>query len=392
MSVRLQRAQRAIAVMFFNLGFGYANWLARIPAVRDRLALDDRELGFVLLAAGLGAWVAFAMAPSLVRRFGTRGVGTLGSMAYGVLIALPAVAPSGPLAAAGLFAAGWFNGLMDVALNAQAMAVERARGRPILAALHGAFSLGSFGGAAAGAAAAALGWPVGVHLGGVGVVLLSTSYLAGRTLLDDPPPVPPLAGRFRPPTALLLLGGVALCSAVGEGAMAEWTGIYLRDVLHASLGAAASAYTAFSLAMVTGRLWGDALVARLTPGRTLVGCGLFAAAALALGLCAERPAGFTTACLGVGVGLCLVVPVVLRSATSLPHVPEATALSVVATLGYGGYLLGPPVLGIVSHRFGMRVAMASVVGALLVLAVLGSRLRPAVAASSGACGAGDGAA
>ena len=380
MQLRLRRAQRAIAVLFFNLGFGYANWLARIPAVRERLGLNDQELGLVLLAPGVGALVAFAMTPALMRRYGTRAVGTVGATTYGVLMVLPAIAPSGPWAAAGLFAAGWFNGLMDVALNTQAVAVERARGKPILAALHGAFSLGSFAGAAAGGAAAALDWPVGLHLGGVGLASLAISWASGRALLNDPPSVPTVGGGFWPPRALLVLGAVALCSAVGEGAMAEWTGIYLHDVLHASMGAAASGYTAFSLAMVTGRLCGDAVVHRLAPKRALMACGLFAAAALGAGVCTDSPRGFIAACLGVGVGLCLVVPIVLRSATSLPRVPEATALSVVATLGYGGYLMGPPVLGLISHRFGMRVAMGTVVGALLLLAAFGARVRPSPAA------------
>ena len=381
---RLRAAQCGIAVMFFNLGFGYANWLARIPAVRERLALNDQELGLMLLMAGVGALVAFRMAPALLRRHGTRLVGTLGSSMVGLLVALPAVAPTGLWAGAGLWVLGWFNGIMDVALNAQAVQIERELKRPILAALHGCFSLGGFCGGAVGALAATYDLDPAVHLGALGVVLLALSLAAGRVLLRDEAAATAAAQATRgkrPPAALILLGTIAFCSSIGEGAMADWTAVYLRDVLHTSMGLAATGYAVFSLAMVVGRLVGDRVATKANPRTLLTGCGLIAATSLGLGLYASAPAGFAAATLGVGAGLSLVIPVVLRAAVTVPGIGQAQALSIMATLSYGGFLLGPPIIGFVSNHFGLTAGMAVVVGASALLSVLARAVRPAANAA-----------
>jgi hypothetical protein len=359
----LRAARRGVATLFFGLGFAYANWLARMPAVRDHLQLNDRQLGLLLLSSGIGALVAFRMASFFLRVFDSRVVAAVGCAVFGQLLFVPAWTPHPLVAAVALFVAGWFNGLMDVAINSQAVDVEHRLQKPILASLHGFFSLGGLAGASCGALAAALDISPPVHLFAVGFLQALGSWWAGTNLLPDEVRygAPKGEKKTKPPRALYFLGSIAFCSAVGEGGMAEWTAIYMRDALHTSMGMAGVGYALFSLAMVISRLVGDGLTRATQPTVLLARSGTLAAVGLAFGLAFQTPWTFCLGLLATGMGLAMVVPVVLRLAIRVPNVRAAQALSKISTIGYCGFLFGPPLIGLWSESFSLRSGLFLIV-------------------------------
>jgi len=236
----LRSARVSVAVVFFIHGLLVSNWLARIPAVQADLRLTSGVLGLALLGASGGAFAAIFGIPRLLIRFGSARVTTWSSFGLCAVLALPALATSAALLAAALVLYGAMAGAMDVAMNTQAVDVERAYRRPVMVAFHALFSFGGMTGAAMGGLAAARGIRPLPHLVGIGITLAVATFFATRRLLpDDPealaaPPEFSLAA-IRP---LVPLGTIAFCILLGEGAMADWGAVYLTDVLGTAAGIA----------------------------------------------------------------------------------------------------------------------------------------------------------
>ena len=364
----------AVSVVFFVNGFILAHWVARIPAVAGRLGLGEGQVGVVLLGMAVGALVAFPVAGRLITAFGSRSVTVAFGLAYALAMPLLALAPSLPLLFGALVLFGAANGGMDVAMNAQGVEVERGVSRPILGSLHGFFSLGGFAGAALGGGVAALGLAPLAHFGLVAIVSLVSVLATARALTPDAPweedKKEEGAPAFSlPPRALWGLGAVAFCAAVGEGAMADWSALYLSGSLATSAGTAALGYAVFSLAMLAGRFAGDPMVARFGAVAMVRAGGLVAVLGLGLGLLVNTPSAAMVGFGAVGLGLSVVAPLVYGTAGNHPSIPRGPAVAAVATMGYSGFLAGPPVLGFVAQASSLRLALAAVVvlGAAMVL-------------------------
>ncbi|HLL83488.1 MAG TPA: MFS transporter, partial [Longimicrobium sp.] len=258
-------ARFAVATIFFVNGAGIANWVVRIPAVRDGLHLTTGTLGVALLGMSVGALLAMPFVGWLVARFGSRPLTFASALAFLAALPLPALAPSLPLLAAGLVVLGASSAALGVSMNAHAVLVERRYDHPIMSSFHALFSLGGMAGSASGGALAALGLRPLPHLMLMAAVLAALSLVAlARLLPREADALGQHGPAFaRPSRTLLALGAMAFCVLLGEGAMADWTAVYLRDVLGTGPGLAAAGYGAFSLAMASGRLAGDALGRRL---------------------------------------------------------------------------------------------------------------------------------
>lgn len=273
---------------------------------------------------------------------------------------LPALAPSFAALVAALLLLGASNGLMDVAMNAQAVEVERRHRGPILASFHGMFSLGGLIGASLGALAADRALSPAAHLFAVAAVLAVAVTAAG-------------APAERRSTRLLLLGLIAFCSSIGEGAMANWSAVYLRDELHTTAAVAATGYAVFSLAMLLGRFSGDGLTQRFGPERLVRAAALVVAAGLGAALLVNVPIALLVGFGCVGAGLSVVVPLVFRAGASAPGVAPGRALSTLATLSYGGFLVGPPAIGLLADLLTLRGGLVLVVALVLVIVALADR-------------------
>lgn len=371
-------ARAAVATVFFVNGAAAASWLVRIPAVQERMRLDEGALGLALLGVAVGALVAMPWVGRLVARHGSRPVTRVAAIAFGATLALPALAPTPVILTLALVAFGAGIGALDVAMNAQAATVERRYGRPIMSGFHALFSLGGLVGAGIGGLVASRQVGPAAHLAGAALVAGLVATAATRRMLPAsadaaPGHMPPA----RPRGALLALGIAAFCVLLGEGAMADWSAVYLRDVAGAGPGVAAAGYAAFSLAMAAGRFAGDALTLRVGPallvraGGALAALGL--ASALAFGGSWAGMMGFGA----VGAGLSIAFPLVLAAAAALPGLTAGPAIATVSTFGYAGFLAGPPLIGFVAEAITLRGGLAVVVvTSLIVVGLAGALRRP----------------
>src|SRR5215468_2994986 len=263
-------ARRAVSICFLLNGLVLASWLPHIPELKSRLALSDGRLGFLLLAMAVGAVAALPTAGWLIARFGSGAVTRVSAAALSLAVTLPMVSPGVVASAAALAVLGICNAVLDVAMNAQAVLVEKDYGRPIMSSFHALFSLGGLLGAGGASLAMVAGLNAITHLALVALLGLAAIVLAAPHLVPTSrSPGLAQAGFVVPPAAFLSLGLLAFCALLVEGAIGDWSAVYLRDSLGTSAAIAAMGFAAFSLAMALGRLAGDALARRLGGPRLL---------------------------------------------------------------------------------------------------------------------------
>jgi len=376
----MREARVALTFVFLADGAMVGSWASRIPAVKDGLGLTTSQLGVALFAMSLGALVSMPLAGWLDQRVGSARIALVALLGGGSSLWLAGLAGSlGALVGAlALFGAGF--GAVNVAGNAQGIALERAYGRSILSSFHAAFSAGGLIGAAAGGLAAARGVEPPAHFAAVAVTLALVAFGAGRLLPRADVGCETFA-LVRPPRALLLLGCAAFFTLLAEGAAADWSAVYLRGSLGSTAAFAALGYTAFSLAMVASRLAGDRLDETIGPAALAGGGGVVSAvglaAALAIGTTPAALVGFAA----MGAGLGVMVPVIFRTAGTTPGVTPGIGIAAVSTIGFLGFLAGPPAIGIAADVIGLRAALAVVVVASVLAAglswrVIAARHRP----------------
>ena len=387
----MRAARITIALFFFGDGLLLGSWAARIPAVQRHTDLTNARLGIALFAASIGALLAMPLAGWLAGRIGSRDVTVVALLVGSAALAGASLADGLAGLAASLFGFGAGFGAINVAANAQGLALERLYGRPILSSFHAAFSSGGLVGAGLGAFVAAIGVGPRPHLAALAAALVAFALVARARLL---PPESDAAGPTvtiaRPPRTLLVLGAAAFCTMLAEGAAADWSAVYLSHTVGAAAGVAALGYTTFSLAMVVSRTYGDRLNARLGPVSLVRGGGALAALGLAAALLAGSAPAALAGFAAMGFGLGVVVPVLFRAAGSTPGVPAGIAVAAVSTIGWFGFLAGPPAIGFAAGAVGLRGALGLVVVATALLALLArgaGGARAAEAAQKTAAGA-----
>ncbi|MFF3457534.1 MFS transporter [Streptomyces sp. NPDC002730] len=377
----LSPLRTALTVFFALDGFIFAGWVVRIPAIKQQTGSSASDLGLALLGVSAGAVVTMTLTGRLCRRFGSHPVTVVSGALLALSIALPPLTHSALALGLVLLVFGAAYGGINVAMNSAAVDLVAAMRRPVMPSFHAAFSLGGMIGAGLGGLVAGGLSPTAHLLGLTGIGLLVTAA-AGRVLLRRPAPVTErttavpgprrLQGRTR--QLVVLFGVIALCTAYGEGAMADWGALHLEQDLHAHPGIAAAGYSFFALAMTAGRLSGTALLERLGQTRTLVAGGTTAAAGMVLGALAPTVwlalLGFAV----TGLGLANIFPVAVARAGALAGPGGVAAAS---TLGYGGMLLGPPAIGFLADWFSLPVALTTVAALAAGAALIGYSARNA---------------
>ncbi len=366
----MTRTRLAIALFFFADGLVIGSFAARLPALQHQTGLTAAHLGLALFASSLGALVSMPVAGRLCERNGSRVVCLASLLVSCCALVLVSLADSLLSLALPLFAFGVGFGGLNVAENAQALLLEPRYGRPILSSFHAVFSTGGLIGAAFGAIAAGLAVGARANLTAVAISLAVAGLVADRALLRERTRGAGQARFVRPPKAVLVLGLAAFCCFLAEGAAADWSAVYLSRSAGAGQAVAALGYTTFSLAMIGSRLYGDGLNRRIGAGTMVRLAALLAAAgigvALAVGSVAAGLVGFAA----MGAGLGVIVPVLFRAAGNTPGISASAGIAAVSTVGWLGFLAGPPAIGLVSAAVGLRAALGIVVVAILVLAWL----------------------
>lgn len=366
--------QAATRIAFFVAGLGIAAWAPLVPYAKLRMALDDGALGLLLLCLGAGSILAMPLSGALASRFGCRRV--LISAVLLVAFMLPALATAAhlPLLGLALFVFGAGIGSLDCVINIQAVIVERASGRSMMSGFHGLFSLGGIAGAAGASGLLMLGaTPLLATLVVVAILLAAMAWAASGLL--------PYAGKgegpaFAIPHGIVLFIGV-LCFVVflAEGAMLDWSAVFLTDLRRVDAAYAGLGYAAFASTMTIGRLTGDRFVHRLGPQRIIVWGGLCAAAGLVLATLAPSwlagLAGFAL----VGAGCSNIVPVLYTAIGRQNAMPEHIAVPAISTLGYAGILVGPAAIGAIAQVASLPIAFLVVATLLIGVAASAPRLR-----------------
>lgn len=355
------RARRAVAAIFFINGAVIASWLPHIPDLKARLGISDGGLGLVLLGMASGAVIALPVAGWLVGRLGSRPITSASALGLCAAVALPVLTPNVVLTVAALGLLGAWNATLDVAMNAQAVLVEDRYERPIMSSFHALWSLGGLTGAGAAAIAMAAGMSARAHVVLVAALTLAGACTAARNLLPSDQPRNHAGPVFAlPPASLIGLGLLTFCALLAEGAVGDWSAVYLRDSLGASPAMAATGFAAFCLTMALGRLGGDRLARRLGPVRLLRLSGTVAGGGLAMSLLVGHPAAALLGFGLVGLGIANLIPILFSAAGRSRGVPPGTALAAVATTGYLGYLAGPPLIGLAAEAAGLPAALSIV--------------------------------
>src|SRR5215217_1305652 len=361
----------AVSAAFLIHATVSGTWAPRLPAIKESLELSDGELGTALVGLAIGLLAGTRLAGAPVDRFGSRPVMRAGFPLMAATLVLPGVA-NGLLALfLSLLVLGFASGVLDVAMNAQGIEVERYLGRPILSGLHGLWSVGLGIGAGLAALAAVIAADPLEHFAVMAAVLAVASLvflrglLPARTVHPDEPE-PPAGVRWTP--GLLMLGVIAFCSFVGEGSASDWSAVYMTEELSASPALGAVGFAAFAVTMATARFVVDSLRARLGNVMLVRGGSLIAAGGLGLALLVHEPAAAIGGFALLGLGLAPVVPIAFSAAGELD--PRATGRLVgrVATLGYVGSVAGPIMIGWLAEATSLRTALGLVVILALVIA------------------------
>ena len=374
---RARQARTAVAVIFFANGALFGTWVLRIPAIKDQVHADTGPLGLALLCLAGGALLSKPVSGQLVARYGSGPITRFGITLTCLALMLPALAVNVVTLGLSLIGFGAALGILDVAMNAHGVAVQAQLGRPVMSSLHGVFSVGGLLGSLAAGGAAARGWSPVLHFAVVAAVLGGASLAASFGLLPascDVAPKTAEGGWAKLPVdvrrPLVLLGLVALCGMMAEGAVGDWGAIYLHGNLGTSTAVAAFGYSAYSVAMAVGRFLGDRCLARWGEVRVVTRAVTVAGCAFALGLLVGRPAAAICAFTVLGVGLSIVMPAIFSMAGRMGGQATGPAITVVSGIGGTGMLAGPPLIGFIAQATGLPAALGGISALTLGAALL----------------------
>ncbi|MGW8989761.1 MFS transporter [Streptomyces zhihengii] len=368
----LRRRRQALYLFFFLPGIAMSSWITRTPDIRDGLGVSIGQMGLILFGLSVGSMAGILCSGRLVSRFGTRpviAVGTLLVIAAVFVVAAGSAASSAPLVAAGLgvFGAGMGGG--EVAVNVDGADVEHLTGTAVLPALHGCFSLGTVVGGLLGMAATATAFPAHWHLAGIGLIATAILVHALRAVpagtgissagRDESHPEGEHGAPVWKDRALLLIGGIVLAMALAEGAANDWLPLLMVDGHGLDPALGSLVFVGFAAAMTLGRFSGSFFIERYGRVAVLRASAVSGAAGLVLVVFSDNAVVAAAAVLFWGLGASLGFPVALSAAGDSG--PGKTArVSLVATIGYVAFLVGPPALGFLGDHYGLRSAMAVV--------------------------------
>jgi len=372
------KSRLAGLLAFFTNGALMATWVSRIPAIQSKLGLSEGALGMVLIGLSAGMLTALFLAGGLTARFGSTVVTLICALVSCLVLPFLAIVSQPIVLFAVLFVFGGGISAMDVAMNEQAVLVERNAGRPLMSSFHAGYSIGGVAGALMGAGMTAVAGLSTLHH-----FVIAAAIFSGVIVFSFPHllPVERETGEkgvvFRfPERSLWILGAIAFCSAIGEGTMADWSAVYLTQVLNTEAALAALGFAAFSLTMTIGRIFGDFLSRKWTPALIVRAGGFIAALGVLMAVLTDNPLIAVAGFAAVGVGLANIIPLLFGAAGNFPGISTGAGIAGVATIGYAGFLVGPPFIGFVAEETSLRVAL------FLVALLIGTLVFSAKAISS----------
>lgn len=379
----IKAARLAVSLLFLLNGILFASWVSRLPLIQETRGLDHNQLGLGLLGLSFGALISMPTTGWLCSRYDSRIICIITGVGYAVMLPFLAGTPDGAPFFLSLFLFGIVHGAIDVGMNLQAVEVEKVYGRPIMSSFHALFSGGGLIGSMLGGGFASLKITPFHHFITISALLLlmvlffSFPNLLRQAIAPATSSADTLASspsRNRLTLQLALIGLVTFACMLSEGAMADWTAIYMREFSAAPEALAAISYAAFSVTMMIGRLSGDHLILRYGAVRMVRYGGWLATAGMITALVFPYPIITLLGFAAVGAGLCTVVPITFSAAGRIPGINASFALSTITTIGYTGFLIGPPAIGFIAHGSNLRLALITVALSCTIVALLASSL------------------
>lgn len=355
--LRITRVYRiALSIFFFIQGIVFSSWASRIPDIKTSLGLSDAALGGLLLALPAGQMAGMALSGYLVSRFGSRLILLIAGFLYPCSLLLLGAAPSVFLLAASLVIFGLCANLMNIAANTQAVGVEALYRRSILASFHGLWSLAGFTGGLIGGLMVAQHQSPFVHYCIIFSLSIILAVVSGAYLLprDAPRKAKKAAVFVKPDKTIVILGMITFACMICEGTMFDWSGVYFEQVVHAPVTWSRLGFIAFMSTMAGGRFVADYFITRFGVQRILQGSGLVILSGLLLAVIFPYMVTATIGFLLVGMGVAAVVPLSYSLAGRSKTIQPGVALAMVSSIGFLGFLLGPPLIGFVAEAYGLR--------------------------------------
>jgi MFS family permease len=386
----LRRARVAVLAHFFVLGAANATWASRLPAIKSDLHLSDFQLSLALFAVPAGSVLTLALSGRLTDRFGAVRVVRVAGLLAPASLVIVGLARNLPVLMALVACYGAAGGLLDVSMNACGARLEVAYGRPILSSLHAGYSIAGLIGAGIGGIFAWLDLGPLPTFATSAVLLVAAALVTGRRIVL-PPVVPHAEQQDGAPRlsarhiaiVVAILGLLALCGQLGEGAAGDWSAVYLHVNLHTSAGVATIGLAAFSVTMAAGRMVGDRLAARFGSVALVRVSGLIAGLGLAAGLLISVPAAAIAGFALLGAGLAAIFPQIVSSAARLDPERAGRNIGRIASVAYTGLLGGPVVIGAIASGIGLRNALLIPAGLALAVTAFAGVMRPTPAPTSG---------
>jgi MFS family permease len=373
----LRRTRLAVSLFYFSQGLGFASWASRIPDIKHNLHLSDAALGSILFALPVGQLCTMPFSATLVTKYGSKKMLTITAPLYVVALVNIGLATAAWQLAAALFLLGVTGNMANIAVNTQGVETEKLYNRPINTTFHGVWSIAGFTGAMVGLLMINLHIKPWQHF--LIIMLLSwINVLINYRHLVHGKPNPAATKRpffIKPQGELLQLGIIAFCCMATEGAMFDWSGIYFKDIVQAPQSLVVLGYASFMIMMAAGRFVGDYIILKIGRKRTMQYSGIIISSGMALSVCFPFLITATIGFMLVGLGVSTNIPSVYSIAGKNEKVPPGIALAMIASVGYLGFLMGPPLIGYISALSSLRYSYALIGCFGLLISYLVTRIK-----------------
>jgi MFS family permease len=366
----------AVSSFFFLAGICFASWASRIPDIQAKLQLNSAALGGVLLCLPIGLITSLPVAGFLVAKYGSRIIVMMAAILYSATLPMLGFANSTSHLMITLFVFGFGGNMFNISVNTQAVGTEKLYHKPIMASFHGLWSMAGFTGAAVGTLMVHLHVVPPYHflcitaLAVVILIIFSGKLIRKDVNQDRQQPI-----FAKPDKSIFNFGLIAFCSMICEGAMFDWSGIYFAKVVRPDPTLVTVGYTAFMCTMATGRFIGDWVAFRLGMKKMLQLSGILTASGLLLAVFFPWFITATTGFLIVGAGVSSVIPMIYSAAGRSKEMSPGVAIAAVSTIGYLGFLFGPPFIGFIAQVTSLRISFGLIAVMGTLIAVIASKIR-----------------
>ena len=371
----LNRVRLATSLFFFGMGFSFATWASRIPDIKSALHLSEAALGTLLFAMPIGQLFAMPFSGKVVTKYGSRTMTFLGLLLYAACLPLIGLASTKWHLALGLFLFGLFGNFCNIAVNTQGVHTQQLFDKPIMGSFHGSWSLAGFCGALTGLLMLAFELSVLQHFVVafafvLGIIVTNQKFMI-KVKSKQEAEKSTYSFWKNPDKNLLLLGLICFCGMASEGIMFDWSGVYFKEIIKAPGALVVLGYTTFMISMASGRFLSDFLVARYGARKVLIISGLVISTGLYTAVLLPYIIPCTVAFMMVGFGVSNVVPIIFNVAGNNENVPTGIALTIVTSISFLGFLMGPPLIGYIAELTSLKLSFAfiGVFGVLVTLLV-----------------------